>query len=90
MDENAVVGHGGRHHGPASDADATTNTITYTLDDDAGGRFAIDANTGVVTVAGGARSRGGRRQPQHHRPSHQQPTARITDQTFTISDQRRG
>ena len=36
----------------ASDADATTNTITYTLDDDAGGLFAIDANTGVVTVAG--------------------------------------
>ena len=34
----------------ASDADATNNTITYTLDDDAGGRFAIDSNTGVVTV----------------------------------------
>ena len=37
----------------ASDADATTNTITYTLDDDAGGRFAIDGVTGVVTVADG-------------------------------------
>jgi uncharacterized delta-60 repeat protein len=36
----------------ASDADATNNTVTYTLDDSAGGRFAIDANTGVVTVAG--------------------------------------
>ena len=38
---------------PASpaDADATTNTITYSLDDNAGGRFTIDANTGVVTVA---------------------------------------
>ena len=35
---------------PASDADATNNTITYTLDDDAGGRFAIDSITGVVTV----------------------------------------
>ncbi len=35
----------------AFDSDATTNTITYTLDDDAGGRFAIDINTGVVTVA---------------------------------------
>ena len=34
----------------ATDADAT-NTITYTLDDDAGGRFAINASTGVVTVA---------------------------------------
>ena len=36
----------------ASDADATTNAITYTLDDDAGGRFAINASSGVVTVAG--------------------------------------
>ncbi len=35
----------------ASDADATTNTITYSLFDDDGGNFAIDANTGVVTTA---------------------------------------
>ncbi|MCP5014655.1 MAG: cadherin repeat domain-containing protein, partial [Ketobacter sp.] len=35
----------------ASDADATTNAVTYSLDDNAGGRFQIDANTGVVTVA---------------------------------------
>ena len=34
----------------ATDADAT-DTVTYSLTDDAGGRFAIDANTGVVTVA---------------------------------------
>jgi hypothetical protein len=34
----------------AADADATTNAITYTLTDDASGRFAIDAVTGVVTV----------------------------------------
>src|SRR5437667_12382716 len=37
----------------ASDADATTNTVTYSLADNAGGRFAINANTGVVTVADG-------------------------------------
>ncbi len=37
----------------ASDGDATTNTITYSLDDNAGGRFAIDANTGVVSVLDG-------------------------------------
>ena len=37
----------------AGDADATTNGVSYTLTDDAGGRFAIDANTGVVTVADG-------------------------------------
>ncbi len=36
----------------ASDADATTNAITYSLDNNAGGRFAINASTGVVTVAG--------------------------------------
>ena len=36
----------------ADDADGT-DTVSYSLDDDAGGRFAIDANTGVVTVAGG-------------------------------------
>jgi len=35
----------------ASDADGTTNTITYSLDDSADGRFAIDASTGVVRVA---------------------------------------
>ncbi|MFN9750759.1 MAG: cadherin domain-containing protein, partial [Planctomycetota bacterium] len=38
----------------ASDADATTNTISYTLDDTAGGRFAINSSTGVVTVANGS------------------------------------
>ena len=34
----------------ARDADGS-DSVTYTLSDDAGGRFAIDANTGVVTVA---------------------------------------
>ncbi len=38
--------------GLASDADATTNTITYSLQNNDGGRFTIDANSGVVTVAG--------------------------------------
>ena len=36
----------------ADDADGT-DTVTYSLDDDAGGRFTIDTGTGVVTVAGG-------------------------------------
>src|SRR5690606_611340 len=34
----------------ATDPDAG-DTVTYSLTDDAGGRFAIDANTGAVTVA---------------------------------------
>ncbi|MGH6647647.1 cadherin domain-containing protein, partial [Aquabacterium sp.] len=37
----------------ATDADGTNNTITYSLSDDAGGRFTINASTGVVTVANG-------------------------------------
>ncbi len=35
----------------ASDGDAT-DSVTYSLSDDAGGRFTIDGSTGVVTVAG--------------------------------------
>lgn len=38
----------------ATDGDSTNNTITYTLDNNAGGRFAINASTGVVTVADGS------------------------------------
>jgi Ca2+-binding RTX toxin-like protein len=37
----------------ASDPDAG-DTLRYALTDDAGGRFAIDADTGVITVADGA------------------------------------
>ena len=48
--ENAAVGTPVGLTGLATDADATNNTITYSLDDTAGGRFAIDSNTGVVTV----------------------------------------
>lgn len=35
----------------ASAAEPKTGTVSYSLSDDAGGRFAIDAVTGVVTVA---------------------------------------
>ena len=37
----------------ASDPDLG-DIVTYSLSDDAGGRFAIDANTGVITVADGS------------------------------------
>ncbi len=33
------------------DSDATQNTITYQLVNSAGGRFAIESTTGVITVA---------------------------------------
>ena len=52
VDENAANGTVVGVTALASDADATNNTITYTLDDDAGGRFAVDASTGMITVAG--------------------------------------
>jgi hypothetical protein len=50
--ENAAIGTTVGVTASAADADATNNTIVYSLDDDDGGRFAINSNTGVVTVAG--------------------------------------
>jgi len=49
--ENAANGTTVGVTAAAADADGTTNTITYSLDDDAGGRFTIHGTTGVVTVA---------------------------------------
>ena len=48
--ENAGVGTAVGLTGLATDADATNNSITYSLDDNAGGRFAIHGTTGLVTV----------------------------------------
>ena len=50
--ENSVVGTTVGVTAFSDDADAT-DTITYSLDDNDGGRFAIDSTTGIVTVAGG-------------------------------------
>ncbi len=52
--ENATNGTTVGITASASDADATNNLITYSLDDDAGGRFTINSSTGVVTVANGS------------------------------------
>jgi Ca2+-binding RTX toxin-like protein len=38
----------------AKDADATTNAVTYSLTNNAGGRFQINAATGIVSVSSGA------------------------------------
>ncbi|WP_374307439.1 calcium-binding protein [Dongia sp.] len=51
--ENAADGAAVGVTALASDPDAG-DTLTYSLSDDAGGRFQIDAVTGVVTVANGA------------------------------------
>ena len=50
IDENATSGTVGIS-ALATDSDGTNNTVTYQLTDSAGGRFAIDTNTGVVSVA---------------------------------------
>ena len=68
--EDAIVGTAVGITATASDADATNNTITYTLDDDAGGRFAIDGNTGVRHGQCGPGLRDGH-QPQRHGAGHQ-------------------
>ena len=51
--ENAATGTTVGLTATATDPDAGT-TLTYSLTDDAGGRFAINASTGIVTVANGA------------------------------------
>ncbi len=49
--ENAALGTAVGITALASDADATTNAVSYSLASNPGGLFAIDALTGVVTVA---------------------------------------
>ena len=49
--ENAAIGTTVGMTAFSDDSDGT-DTITYSLDDNDGGRFAIDSVTGIVTVAG--------------------------------------
>ena len=51
VDENSAAGTVVRGDGVASDPDGS-DTVSYSLSNDAGGLFAIDAVSGVVTVAG--------------------------------------
>jgi hypothetical protein len=67
--ENSAIGTTLGITALASDPDGT-DVVTYSLTNDAGGRFAIDANTGVVTVAG-AIDREAAASLQHHYSSHQ-------------------
>jgi Ca2+-binding RTX toxin-like protein len=49
--ENAAIGTVVGITASASDADATTNAVSYSLSSNPGGLYAIDAVSGVVTVA---------------------------------------
>jgi Ca2+-binding RTX toxin-like protein len=49
--ENATNGTAVGITASAADVDATGNAVTYSLTDDAGGRFAIDAASGIVSVS---------------------------------------
>ena len=54
VNENAANGTTVGVTAVAFDADATNNTITYSLTSNPDGLFSIDANTGVVTTAEGS------------------------------------
>src|SRR4029450_8734446 len=53
VNENAATGTLVGITASSSDDDATNNTISYSLTDDANGAFQIDSVTGIVTVADG-------------------------------------
>ncbi|ASJ72713.1 cadherin domain-containing protein [Granulosicoccus antarcticus] len=52
VNENAIAGATVGITASATDADSTNNTVSYTLSNNAGGLFTINATTGVVTLVG--------------------------------------
>ena len=54
----------------ASDADATTNGVTYSLTEQRGGKFAIDSNHWRGHGGGSHQPRDGRCEPEHHGLGH--------------------
>ena len=52
VNENAAFGTTVGITALAIDPDGSTNSVTYSLSDNAGGRFAIDSASGIVTVSG--------------------------------------
>jgi hypothetical protein len=51
VNENSAIGTQVGYQAFGRDADATNNVITYSLDNDANGSFAIDSATGLLTTA---------------------------------------
>ncbi|MEZ5658195.1 MAG: cadherin domain-containing protein [Burkholderiaceae bacterium] len=86
--ENALNGSPVGFTASATDPDAATDTITFSLDADAGGRFAIDPLTGIVTLVDAANI--DREIASSHpitvRASSSDGTASTTDVTIQISD----
>ncbi len=62
----------------AEDRDGDSDTLTYTLTDDAGGRFTIDSSTGEITVAGAL---------DHESAASHTVTVRVTDAQSAFSEQ---
>ncbi len=58
IDEGAAAGSRVGVTARAVDADRSNNTVTYALDNSAGGRFVIDASSGVVSLARGIQEEG--------------------------------
>ena len=58
ISENASPGAGTGLTASARDADYSNSSLAYTLDNNAGGRFVIDASSGVVSLARGIQEEG--------------------------------
>ena len=86
VDENATVGTTVGITAFASDADATTNGILCTLDDDAAGQFAIDGATGQVTVAGAIDREAGATRTIPVRATSDDGSTTTRDYTISIND----
>ncbi|MGQ3360675.1 MAG: beta strand repeat-containing protein [Phreatobacter sp.] len=84
--ENAAAGTKVGITAFASDGDATTSGVTYSLANDAGGRFAIDAATGVVTVAGAIDREAGATQAITVRATSADGSTTTQSYTITIND----
>src|SRR5205807_1497440 len=69
----------------ASSTDVHGGTVTFSLSDDAGGRFAIDASSGVVTVANASLLDYETATSHDITVKAADPSGAFTTQTFTIA-----
>ncbi len=84
--ENATIGTTVGITAFASDGDATNSGVTYSLTDDAGGRFAINSTTGVVTVAGAIDREAGATQAITVRATSADGSIATQSYTITVND----